>query len=513
MPGILGAMLIRLLLAAVVLASPRVAFERLAPAISKEVAAPVRVRVDRVVGDRVDFEVSFSQGRPERFVGYADHGRVSWMTACFVREFYGRLCGTTPHGVSNEPLPQAVLPARFAHPKLPGLISPGPLAIAPDGSLLIVDTGRGELFRRSPDGALHLVMPTTSDAIAVAPDGSIYLADGGRVQVRAPKGSVRVLAPRFGEVRSLALASNGTLYVGASQSLDALAPNGRVRTILRGVGKFNQLVVGKKRYGGFNADEIAVGGNGDIFVYSNDTKTVAEVTPAGKSLRVWSTYAHGLAAAPDGSIVIGTQEGTVQRLHAGRLSTIVELASRQPFGFPFQEDGVAVGSGGTIYTDTDIGNGYTDQTALAEVDPDAVAHLLHTTTPLAATLPGMETGCPSLAGLRAFDSAAHEEAIRIAQTVDIVPFARGLQLTDRSWWTGFYTYQIDGRYQSGRHHVYSVGPAAADQYSSALVRRCGAALVRNSLAIVVGRGVYSDQVSHMFFLDRNGRALLYWQHT
>jgi len=59
----------------------------------------------------------------------------------------------------------------------------------------------------------------------------------------------------------------------------------------------------------------------------------------------------------------------------------------------------------------------------------------------------------------------------------------------------------------------TVGPASADPYSGAVARRFGGPLVRDSLAIVVGRGVYSDQVSHMFFLDRNGRALLYWQHT
>ena len=82
-----------------------------------------------------------------------------------------------------------------------------------------------------------------------------------------------------------------------------------------------------------------------------------------------------------------------------------------------------------------------------------------------------------------------------------------------SWWPGFYTDQIDGRYQRGRHHGYSVGPASADPYSGAVAQPCGAALVRDSLAIVVGPGVYSDQVSHMHFLDRNGRALLYRQHT
>jgi hypothetical protein len=41
----------------------------------------------------------------------------------------------------------------------------------------------------------------------------------------------------------------------------------------------------------------------------------------------------------------------------------------------------------------------------------------------------------------------------------------------------------------------------------------GRALLARSLAIVVGPGVYSSQVSHLFFLDRDGHPFLYWQHT
>lgn len=401
------------------------------------------------------------------------------------------------------------------HPVDPGLISPGPLAVAPDGTLLIVDSGRRELFRRTRDGGLTLVMPTTSDAIAVGPDGSIYLADGGRVEVRAPNGRVRLLLPHFGEVRSLALAPKGTLYVGASRSVDSIAPDGTVRTILRGVGTFDQLVVGTQRYGGFSPDDVAVGGNGDLFVYSFATKTVAEVTPTGKPLRAWSEYVHGLAAAPDGSVVAGTQDGKLYSIRDGRLSTIVDFLARRTFGSPFQPDGVAVGADGTIYTDTDVGNGYTDETALAAVEPDGRARLLPTTTPLAATFPAgyRASSCPAPAGLRRFDTSARATAVRTARVVDVVPFDRALRLTDPSWWPGYYADQTDGGYDAGRHRVDSVGPASADPYSSVLAKRCGAALVRDSLAIVVGPGVYSDQVSHMFFLDRYGRALLYWQHT
>ena len=494
-------MLVRLLLAGVVLAaSPRTAFERLAPAISKEVGEPVRVHVERIAGTRVDFDVVYREGGSDRFVGYADGDRVSWLTACFVREFYGRLCGAAPRGARSEGVPEWILPARFAHPTVPGLIRPEALAVAKDGSLLIADSIRAELFRRAPDGSLHLLTPIAGWAtpIAVAPDGSVYVGEGKRVHVLA-HGSERTLPQRFVQVSSLAF-FKGHLYVGTGDDIVEFA-NGKAATVVRPIGFFSP-------------DLFAIGGNGDFYVYSSGTKTIEQLTRSGKKVHEWQAYAHGLATAPDGSIVVGTQGGQLLRIRDGKLTTVADLGSGRPFGFPFQEDGVAVGTGGTIYTDTFVGNGYTNQTALAAVDPDGRARLLRTTTPLAATLPpGMTTGCPSPAGLRAFDSAAREQAVRAAEVVDMPPFDRGLRLTDPSWWAGFYTDQIDGRYGIGRHHVYIVGPAAADPYSGAVSRRCGASLVDRSLAVVVGRGVYSDQVSHMYFLDRNGRALLYWQHT
>ncbi|HEY2072523.1 MAG TPA: hypothetical protein VGG88_02990, partial [Gaiellaceae bacterium] len=500
----LGAMLVRLLLAAVVLASPRVAFERLAPAISSEVGEPVRVRVERVEGARVDFGIAYRYGGiTDRFVGYADGDRVSWLTTCFLREFYGKLCGPAPVGAAKGGIPEWILPARFAHPTVPGLIRPTALAVAKDGSLLIADASRDELFRRAPNGSLHAVAPTDGwkATIAVAPDGSIYIGDGSHIRVLGHG----ALPERFVRLSSLAFAPDGTLYVGANESIFAVAPNGSTRTVFRTGPRFHRIVVRGHLYGGFEPDDMTVGGDGNLYVFSFSGKAIFEITPSGKGLHVWTSYAHGLATAPDGSVVIGTQFGAIQRIRDGKLSRVADW---------FQEDGIAVGADGTIYADTFVGNGYTNQTALAAVSPGGNVRLLHTTTPLAATLPaGMTTGCPSTAGLQRFGATARRAAVHSAEVVDMPPFDRGLRLSDPSWWAGFTTDQIDGRYQGGRHHVYSVGSAAADPYSSALVRRCGAALVHNSIAIVVGHGVYSDQVSHMFFLDRDGHALLYWQHT
>jgi hypothetical protein len=512
MHGILGAMLVRLLLAAVVLASPRAAFERLAPAISKEVGQPVKVRVEGVAGNRVDFDVVYRPGVADRFVGYADGNRVSWLTACFMREFYGKQCPPAPVGAADSGTPTWVVPARFTHPLDPGLIRPEALALTKDGSLLIADTYRDELFRRAPGGSLYAVAPIDGwkATVAVAPNGEIYIGDGSRIRVLGHG----TLPQRFAQLYSLAFARDGTLYVGANEGIVAIAPNGSTRTVFHTGPKFDQIVVHGRLYGGFEADKMAVGGNGDLYVFSFSGKEIYEMTPFGKPLRMWTAYAHGLATAPDGSVVIGTQFGAVRRIRDGKLSTVADLSGGVASAIDFQEDGVAVAPDGTIYVDTFTGNGYTNQTALAAVSPNGKARLLRTTTPLAATLPpGMTTGCPSPVGLRRFDASAKNAAVRVAEVVDTPPFDRGLRLSDPSWWRGFYTDQIDGRYGIGRHHVYAVEPASADPYSAALVRRCGAALVHRSLAIVVGRGVYSDQVSHMYFLDRNGRALLYWQHT
>lgn len=505
-------MFVRLLLAGVVLASPRAAFERLAPMVSKLVGDPVKVRVESVAGNRVDFDVVYRPDVADRFVGYADGNRVSWLTACFLREFYGKQCAPMPIGAASAGTPEWVLPAHFAHPADPGLIRPEALAIAKDGSLLIADTYRDELFRRAPDGSLHAVAPIDGwkATVAVAPSGEIYIGDGSRIHMLGHG----TLPQRFAQVYSLAFAPDGTLYVGGSGFIVAVAPNGSRRTVFRTGPKFDQIVVRGRRYGGFEADNMAVGGNGDLYVFSFSGKEIYEMTPFGKPLRMWTTYAHGLATAPDGSVVIGTQFGAVQRIRDGKRVAVADLSGGVASAINFQEDGVAVAPDGTIYVDTFTGNGYTNQTALAAVTPDGKARLLRTTTPLAATLPpGMTTGCPSPTGLQSFGAAARNAAVRAAEIVDMAPFDRGVALSDPSWWSGFYTDQIDGRYGIGRHHVYTLGPASADPYSAALVRRCGAALVRRSIAVVVGHGVYSDQVSHMFFLDRNGRALLYWQHT
>ena len=220
-----------------------------------------------------------------------------------------------------------MLPTRFAHPIDPGLIRPEALAVAKDGSLLIADTYRDELFRRAPGRIAARGRPDRGmegDGRGRAERSHIRRRRESRPRARrtAPSAPCRSGSSRL---TSLAFAPDGTLYVGANESIVAVAPNGSTRTVFRTGGKSHQIVVRGRRFGGFEADNMTVGGNGDLYVFSFSGKTIFEITPSGKPLHVWVSYAHGLATAPDGSVIIGTQFGAVQRLHDGKLSTVADL--------------------------------------------------------------------------------------------------------------------------------------------------------------------------------------------
>jgi hypothetical protein len=133
--------------------------------------------------------------------------------------------------------------------------------------------------------------------------------------------------------------------------------------------------------------------------------------------------------------------------------------------------------------------------------------------PARTARPGAEpAACPSSESLRAFTRAARATAVREAATID-TDFQLGLRASDRAWWPGLYADWIDGGYEPGRHDVLATEPAAKDVYSPAVATACGTALLRRSIVVVVGPSAYSRQVSHLYFLDRAGRPLLYWQHT
>lgn len=262
--------------------------------------------------------------------------------------------------------------------------------------------------------------------------------------------------------------------------------------------------------------------------------------PSGVPLRAWSDYADALAAAPDGSVIVGEHGAALQRITSSGISQLIDFTKTRPAGYgvsttagAFEPEGVAVGPDSTIYADTAGGDGWTDVSAIAQITPAGGAAILPITTPITATLPavgaagfpaalypeplpapagGQVGACPSPTRLEAFDAAARAAAIETAKRIDS-DFYQGLRSSDRAWWRGLYTDQINAAYQIGRHAVAGVERAGDDICAPAVRAACGAALLRRSLVVVIGRSAYSFQVSHLYVLDRDRHALLYWQHT
>jgi hypothetical protein len=516
----------------------------------------------RVASVRFEFDIRYRYGvYRQTFTGAAvDIGgrwKVGWATACFVAEFYEALCPVMPRGAAMLPLPSAALPARFARPSAQGLIWPSALAVAPDASLLIVDRRRNQLLRRLPDGELQVVAgsgatgfagdggPATAAAfnglsgVAVGADGTIYLADTGNRRVRAiaPDGTIRTVAAHLRCLNGLAVASDGELFVANCSAVVKIAPSGAISTFVAD----NTVTVGGHAERGFGAGPIALDDHGDLYAFSDGDKQIIEFSPSGEGLAAWPAYSDAMATAPGGGVLDADHFALLRRIAGGHASVLFDPSKTPIAGYTrpgagggvFQPDGVAAGPDGTIYMSTFVGNGYSDQTALAEIEPDGRARLLAVTTPVTSTLPALGapgfaaslypaptpappgsgvTGCPAPTGLRVFDASARNEAIDTAKGID-TGFYQGLRRSDRAWWPGFYSDQIDGLYQGGRHAVVSVHPATGDVYAPAVIDACGASLIQHSIAIVVGPSDYSDQVSHLYFLDRNGHALLYWQHS
>jgi hypothetical protein len=247
--------------------------------------------------------------------------------------------------------------------------------------------------------------------------------------------------------------------------------------------------------------ELAVAPNGDLLIVDPQRDQVFRRTADGDLRLVAGTGAAGFAgdggpavaaefndpegivAAPDGTIYVADAGNDRVRTIAvdGTINTVV---AHLP-----QPTGLALAADGTLYV--------ADGNAVVTISPSGTVRTFVT---------GKGTG------LQNFDTNARAAATTAAKQLD-TDFYGGLRVSDRAWWPGYYTDQIDNSYQTGHHAVIQVRPAASDIYAPAVRRACGAALLDRSLEITIGRSAYSFQISHLYFVDRNGHALLYWQHT
>lgn len=203
---------------------------------------------------------------------------------------------------------------------------PSGVAVAADGTVYLSDSGNRRVRAVAPDGTISTVAGTgragTAGAtlpagtrgdqvdlllpqnLAVGPDGSVYIADSGLSQVfrLAPDGRLSALAgtgtpgpigdggpataASFGQLGGLAVAPDGTVYIGDTRThrVRAVASDGTIST-------------------------VAGNGNSTISAAGGAATTIAVPSPG--------------SLAVDGSGTVWIASGlTVRRLSGGKLATV-----------------------------------------------------------------------------------------------------------------------------------------------------------------------------------------------
>jgi hypothetical protein len=128
------------------------------------------------------------------------------------------------------------------------------------------------------------------------------------------------------------------------------------------------------------------------------------------------------------------------------------------------------------------------------------------------------TACPNPAGLERFNSRATKLAVRVAGTYQRISLAEDLRNSDRAWWP-----EVRHTWRSGKPSkealnqvAYGSGSPLSNNSYSVIVRfSCGQSLVARSLVVGIGpRQTHppycSACISTLFFVDRRGRALIYY---
>ncbi len=300
--------------------------------------------------------------------------------------------------------------------------APDELALAPDGTLYIVDGIENAIYKRTPAGAFSVVAGTgvagfTGDGgpataaelnnpsgILVEPDGTLLFVDGMNNRLRAvgPAGRISTVAGNgqfadvtrpgvataepVGDPKDVAVDPRGGYYIATASQLLRLS-NGQL-SVVAGNNPLEGVVgIGGPALSGSvdGPGSIAVDKAGGIYVAGQNTKSLLYITPNGTLtklnddlyVRGWG----GLRSAPDGS-VIGINTVLVERYRGSVTTTIYPLASTtDPRLQNVAFNGLAVSTTGEIYVSSDGNSGFNATPLLLRIDAAGRATILWAGTP------------------------------------------------------------------------------------------------------------------------------------
>jgi hypothetical protein len=346
----------------------------------------------------------------------------------------GLSAGSPATGRQSKTAPPGTLESSAA----PGVVpkAPDALAVASNGDLYVVDSGRDQILRRFANGKFEVVAGTgtrgfsgdggpavdakldldlgASSGIAVASNGTVYFSDSGNDRVRAvlengeietvAGGGTQALPTRPGEpvpARRVSLGSpagltfgpDGGLYI-AAHFVVRLTPAGQLAweagTNQSGTPSCNSTTCLLEEQNFNNAGGLAFDGDGDLVVTSGGFPGagfgIGEIRSNDNLVDLGACRGEGgkpgaLSSAPNGSVICAAQTGLFRIPNGSASQTLIPaseaLATVLGSGpWPFLGgDGITVRSNSDIYVDTSP-NATATPYAILELVPSGAARVL-----------------------------------------------------------------------------------------------------------------------------------------
>jgi hypothetical protein len=284
------------------------------------------------------------------------------------------------------------------------LEQPTGLAAASDGLLFIADQSLNEVLARFPTGSIRVIAGTghagfggdgglataatlnRPGAIVLSASGNIFVADVGNNRVRellphdrittfAGDGGTSASAFKVGEKatqvsmppRGLALAADGRLYVASGNDIVELSESGVIVQVIN----VKVSVDAPLRYPNALCDPeaVAVSSQGELVVGCSNNFAVLERLTSGNWKVLNDAYRPhdfpGLTFTKGGALLMVNHES----LYGVIEGQSVQLVGLKTFGTAqsFVPSGIAVAPNGTIFIDSQSGDGFSSGAAIAKI--------------------------------------------------------------------------------------------------------------------------------------------------